>query len=383
MKKVLAVSALAFLLASCSSEEPPAAAREDDHAAQTPGRVVLSEAAVLAAQIAVEPARSERTVRAAEALEVPGQVEFDPRRVAIISPRTPGRIERLLAVEGDRVAAGQVVAYLQSSLFVTAQAEFLQATRRAKALATTPDSAGAAALTEAAARRLRLLGLPPSEIERLASTGEAGDFLPIVAPFEGSIVGSEALPGAAIEAGAPIFKLADLSVVDVVAAVPERALPSVKVGQAATILLPAYPNVRFTGHVERLHDELNPETRTVHAVIHVPNGGRNLRPGMFASVRLDVSVQVAEEEGVSVVTIPETAVVTDGEKRHVFVEIAPRTYEQREVQVRSLAPPGAGSSVGQRVGVTVGLKAGERVVVRGAFTLKSELAKASFAEEEH
>jgi multidrug efflux pump subunit AcrA (membrane-fusion protein) len=183
--------------------------------------------------------------------------------------------------------------------------------------------------------------------------------------------------------------LADLSVVDVVAEVPERSLPLVRIGQGASISIAAYPEMRFAGQVERLRDELNPETRTVRAVIHVPNSSSRLRPGMFATVRLRVAAAAvaratgATEAAATLMTILESAVVTDGDRRYVFVEVAERTYERREVQVSSLAPPGSTMPGGDRVAVRSGLVAGDRVVVSGAFILKSELAKAGLGGHGH
>lgn len=97
---------------------------------------------------------------------------------------------------------------------------------------------------------------------------------------------AQALAGAAVEAGSPLFKIADLSVVNVVAEVPERALPLLRVGERATITLAAYPTLRFERRVERLRDQLDPTTRTVKAIIHVANADPALRPGMFATVTL-------------------------------------------------------------------------------------------------
>jgi hypothetical protein len=84
-----------------------------------------------------------------------------------------------------------------------------------------------------------------------------------------------------------------------------------------------------------------------------------------------------------VVTIPDAALVTDGDARYVFVEVSPRTFERRAVEVASLVPPGSAAATGGRVMVRRGVASGERVAVRGAFTLKSELAKAALAEDEH
>ena len=364
---------------------------DDDHAGEgDAGRVVLTEAAFRTAGITVQPVTmSTESARPAIDLVVPGQVAHDPARLAVISSRVPGRLERLTVVEGDRVAAGQAVALLYSSTYLTAQSDLQQAVQRVERLAGTEDEAGARAIADAARRRLRLLGVGAGEIERLSGGGEPRTFLAITAPFSGSIVESSALAGEAVEAGQAIFRLADLTQVDVVAEVPERALPLVRVGQQATITLAAYPDDRFAGQVERLHEELNPETRTVRAVIHADNPARRLRPGMFATVELNVAesaVRVSSGGDASIgglLTIPESAVVTEGERRFVFVPVGQRTYERREVQVASLAPPGSAAPTSALVAVRGGLAANDSVVVSGAFILKSELAKGSLGEHGH
>lgn len=369
--------------ASDASADAPADEQGDEHAdehteAGDDGRVTLTEAGLRNAGIEVAEVQHVAGAAASGGLEVPGRVEFTPDRVALISPRTSGRLERLSAVEGNRVRAGQPVAYVLSPAFLTAQNDFVQAVRRAELLVGTQDEEGARALVSAARRRLQLLGAPSSVIERLQSDGEPLDLLPVVAPFTGSIVEAHALTGAAVEPGTPIFKIADLSEVDVVADVPEQVLPHLTVGQTASVRLAAYPERLLTGRIERLHDELNPETRTVEAVIHVPNPRRTLRPGMFATVSLHVPAngeRTARAASPAVLAIPATAVVTDGAARYVFVEVEPRTYERRVVETMPL-------NGGSRLAVRSGLAAGERVVTKGAFTLKSELGKAAFGDED-
>jgi multidrug efflux pump subunit AcrA (membrane-fusion protein) len=67
--------------------------------------------------------------------------------------------------------------------------------------------------------------------------------------------------------------------------------------------------------------------------------------------------------------------------RYVFVEVAPRTYERRTVDVEAAVVPGL-PQASHRVVIRTGLVAGDRVVTHGAFTLKSELTKSSFGEEQ-
>lgn len=400
---ILLSVALPLLTAACGGEsertpeaQPDAASRETAGTPDEPGhaeteearRVTLTEAAYRTAEIRTTQVRAETSPEPV-ALEVPGRVEFDPRRVAVVSSRIPGRIERLEVVEGDRVRAGRAAAWLYSPAYLTAQQDYVQARRRAVRLAGTIDQEGATALAAAARQRLALMGVAAAELDRLDAGDEPRTLLAVPAPFGGSIMESHALPGSAVEPGAPIFTLADLSVIDVVASVPERSLPLVRVGQPASVTIPAYPDMRFTGRVERLRDQLDPETRTVEAVIHVPNATRHLRPGMYATVRLaappgaSIAARTGERAGDTLLTIPESAVVTDGDERLAFVAVGPRTFERRTIEVTSLTPPGSVQPTARYVVVGSGVSAGEQVVVNGAFTLKSELAKAGLGEHGH
>lgn len=381
----------AFVLAACGGDgsgtaatadgesadehaEDEHAEEGDEHAEEESAVVTLTEAAHRTAGIETAIVE-ERSVRMALAGGViPGEVEFDPARVALISPRTSGRIERLLVVEGESVRAGQPVAEILSTEFLTAQQDFLHATRRADLLEGTADAEGAGALVDAAVRRLRLMGANEDLIEEVAREGRPRDLLPVAAPFAGRIAEAHALSGAGVEPGSPIFTLADISVVNVAADVPERSLPDLRVGQPVGVRLAAYPERRWSGRVARIKDELNRETRTATALIQVANGDGVMRPGMFATVELQAPA--ASATATTALALPASAIVTDGAERYVFVETGERSYERHDVDVVPTADP-------EWLVVRAGLTAGERVVVRGAFTLKAEQAKAAFGDHHH
>lgn len=366
-----------------STGRSPAAVEVAGKGDSVPSRVVLTAASATAAGIRTETARRADGASEGMLVEAPGQVEADPSRTAFVSPRAAGRLERLTAVVGDRVTANQTVAWVMSPAFTTAQNDFRQATRRAALLTATPDSVGARALAAAAGSRLRLFGLPEAELERLAQGGEPSALLPVTSPFEGSLVEGMTLAGASVEPGTPIFRLIDLRELDVAADVPERFLPDLHVGQRATVLLAAYPDLRLEGRVERIRDELDPTTRTIEALVHVANRDRALRPGMFAKVQLQVQAGRASRAAVAEapLVIPAAAIVSDVDQRYVFVEAGPYTYERRVIELASNDARFGGVGA-KEVVVHGGIRSGERVVVNGAFTLKSELAKAGFAEEE-
>jgi multidrug efflux pump subunit AcrA (membrane-fusion protein) len=342
--------------------------------------VVLTAAAATAAGIRTEPVRPANSSVQGTAIEAPGQVEADPSRTAFISARSGGRLERLSAVVGDRVAAGQAVGFVMSPAFLTAQNDLRQAARRAVLLAATADSAGARALAMAARTRLTQLGLQDSEVDRLAGGGNPAPLLPVTAPFEGSLVESMTLEGAALEPGTPIFRIVDLRTVNIAADVPERYLPDLHVGQRASVQLAAYPELRLDGRVERIRDELDPTTRTVEALVHVANPRRVLRPGMFATVQLQVTAQRLAGATPTFV-VPAGAIVSETDQRYVFVETTLNVYERRPVEL-ALSDTRSTGVAATEVVVRGGLVPGDRVVVEGVFVLKSELAKAGFAEEE-
>ena len=159
----------AGLMAACNrgTGDRPAATTRDSAAVAPPvmqadsamvGRVVLSAEAERTAGIAIAAARAEQAAAVAGWLTVPGQIEADPARVSLISPRVGGRLERLDAVVGQRVTAGQVVAQLYSPAWMTAQGDYQLALERAEALGHTADSTGARALAAAAKRRLIMAG---------------------------------------------------------------------------------------------------------------------------------------------------------------------------------------------------------------------------------
>jgi multidrug efflux pump subunit AcrA (membrane-fusion protein) len=301
-------------------------------------------------------------------------VEFDPSRVAVVSPRAAGRLERMSAVPGERVESGEPVAWVNSPPYVAAQSDLVQAARRALLLEGTPDEEGARALLNAARQRLLLLGGTEAEIARLLEGSDPAVLLPVRASFAGTILEALTVPGIAVEAGTPIYRIADLSEVHVMAQVPERALPEVRPGMPAEVTVLAYSGRRFAGRVTRILEELEPQTRTGRVVVRVANPGHALKAGMFATVRISGENTTGSAP---VLLVPAQAVLTEGGQRFVFVEVAPRTFQKRVVQVASLP---AGSAPSEKVAIASGLSAGEGVVVHGAIVLRSELARGSLVD---
>jgi cobalt-zinc-cadmium efflux system membrane fusion protein len=166
-----------------------------------------------------------------------------------------------------------------------------------------------------------------------------------------------------------LFHVGNLDEVWLLADVYERDLSAVKAGSAMSFTVDAYGPEVFTGRVDQVGDWLNPDSRTAEVRVVVPNADHRLKPNMFAKARLSLADGPVSEG----LALPAEAVQTVDGKPSAFVEVEPGKYAVRPVKTEPLADG--------RVQVLTGLVAGERVVIDGAFTLKSELAKSELEGE--
>lgn len=112
------------------------------------------------------------------------------------------------------------------------------------------------------------------------------------------------------------------------------------------------------------------QTRASKVIFQLPNGGRALRLGMQANVRLDAG------ERVTAMLIPREAVLEHEGKKIVYVLLSGEEFERREVII--------GDEMGNKVAVLSGLNKGERVVTQGAYQLKlQELQPADAGAHTH
>jgi multidrug efflux pump subunit AcrA (membrane-fusion protein) len=212
-----------------------------------------------------------------------------------------------------------------------------------------------------ARHRLELLGIAGPEIDAMASRGKVGDSVPIRSPSEGYVTARNVVPGAAIQAGAPLFEVADLSKVWFLADVFEQDAARLRIGQKAVLELAAYPGERFAGRVQFISPTLSASTRTLRVRLEFANktgaAGVKLRPGMYGNVALELP-------SASGLLIPSEALVDTGVNQYVFVAKAEGHFEPRLVKV--------GARAGEKVQVSAGVAEGETVVTTGNFLLDSE-----------
>ena len=284
----------------------------------------------------------------ASSIDVVGTVMLNERDIGILQARANGYVERVYArAPGDVVAAGAPIVDVLLPEWLAAQNEFLAV-----------QATGDATLTAAARQRLLLLGMPPAQIEQVATSRQPQPVQTLRAPIGGLIVELMVRQGMTVGMGMNLARINGLNTVWVEAAVPEALAGSVVQGQAAEVRLPATPGQVIRGKVSAVLAEANRDTRTLRVRVELPNPGQRLRAGMFAQVALQGAPQA------QAVTVPAESVVRTGKRAIVYLLDAPGRYRPVEVEL--------GPEVGDRIVVRKGVEAGQQVVASGQFLIDSE-----------
>ena len=191
--------------------------------------------------------------------------------------------------------------------------------------------------------------------------------LELKAPISGQVIERHGTVGEAVDKTTELFTISDLKSVWCIAEIKEKDVAAVRTGQRASIHVIAYPHRTFTGTVVLSGQEVEARTRTLEARIEMDNGDGALKPGMFADVELVTNVLD------DVLIIPDEAMQTLEDQQIVFVAANHNEFTKRVVSV--------GREHGGLAEILDGLQAGERVVTKGSFILKSELLKSELGEE--
>jgi len=219
----------------------------------------------------------------------------------------------------------------------------------------------------AAKATLYSYGLNQGDISTLLKQDVYG-LLTLRAPHAGTVVADDFRLGQHLSAGSRLMQVVDESHVWVEAKIPESLLSDIRIGQIASVT-PKGSKGNYPGTVINIHHQLDAITRTAGVRLEIQNSDDLLHPGMF------VSAEIATGSGEKTLLLPEQAIQRQGSELIVFVEEEPGHFERREVTVGKV-------NMGL-LPILTGVKAGETVVVKGAFVLASELAKAGFEVHNH
>jgi Cu(I)/Ag(I) efflux system membrane fusion protein/cobalt-zinc-cadmium efflux system membrane fusion protein len=285
-----------------------------------------------------------------------GHVTYDETRTTQVSPKFSGWIENLhVDFTGQFVEKGQPLFEIYSPELLTAQEEYLVAYRNLSRM----SGKGAQDLLASARRRLQYFDVGDEEIRAIEKSGQVRKTLTIRSPFSGFVTAKRAAEGVFVNAGTMVYRIADLSRVWVEAHVYEYELPWVAEGQDAEMTLPYQPGKVFSGKVSYVYPYLQRQTRDVVIRLDFENPDMQLKPNMYADVRIKTT---PKGEGL---VIPSEAVIRSGERNVAFVMREGGKFTPREVTLGLTLDSG-------KVQVLTGLAPGESVVTSGQFLLDSE-----------
>ncbi|NGP87696.1 efflux RND transporter periplasmic adaptor subunit [Fodinibius halophilus] len=310
----------------------------------------MTDAAVKLAEI--QTTTVERRIPKLE-VRLPGRVAADERRVSSITAQFPGRIEDLYVdFTGIFVKKGEPLATIYSPELISAQQELLEAARNKQ------TNSG---LYESTRRKLRLWGLPKSEIQRIESSGEVTDAIPIVATRSGYITKKNIDAKDYVNEGTVMYKIANFSTLWVLFDAYETDIGAIDQGDSVDFTVRSYPGKTFKAKITYVDPFINPQTRTARVRAEVDNTDGNLKPEMLA--RGIVSGTTDNQEKL---VVPKSAVMWTGKRSIVFVKQPNSevpTFEPRLVTL--------GHRAGNYYIIEEGVEEGEQVVTHGNFKLDS------------
>ncbi len=290
-------------------------------------------------------------------------VEADETRIYRVTVGTEGYVKETHDdAVGNRVARNQHLATIYSPDFIALAGGYLAANESlpasvnmARENANSTNNQGLAGL-QARADRLRNLGMSDLQIEEITRSHKLPEDVYVVSPTDGFILTRSITPGLRFERQAELYTIADLSHVWIIAEVFGRDAKTFRPGTAARVTLPE-TGESFRATVSNVLPEVDPVTRTLRLRLEADNPGFRLRPNMYVSVDLPISLP-------SGLSVPADAILDSGLSKRVFVQASEGQFESRQVEV--------GWQLGDRVQILKGLQAGDLVVSSGTFLVDSE-----------
>lgn len=316
----------------------------------------------------LEVLRSESVGEGASAsLRLPGRIVWDETRSSALRSPMPGQVSRIEAQPGQKVKAGQVIAWITSPEFGQAQAEGvrgqaeLQQARRELERTRELHAAGVASGRELDEAEAHFAGSQADHARAAAFATAYGNGnrvdqrLPLRAPIDGVLVERRMSPGMNVgpDSEQPLAVIGDPDRLWLLLDIPESLAGRLRTGMQVRV--PAADGSTLQATLQHVDDFVDSERRVVQARAELDNRNRSFKAGQY--VRAQVALP-----GQGGVSLPDAAVLLIDGKQVVFVEEGKGHYARRAVQAEEL---GDG-----RLWVREGLPAGSRVVVEGGLLLQ-------------
>jgi Cu(I)/Ag(I) efflux system membrane fusion protein/cobalt-zinc-cadmium efflux system membrane fusion protein len=291
-----------------------------------------------------------------------GRVDYNETRMTDVNTKVDGWVENLFVdFTGQVVKKGQPLLKIFSPELVAAQEEYLTTldyVRRLSKNASRDALEGGQSLLSSTRQRLLYWDITEDQITRLEKAGTVKRTMVVYSPQEGVVVHKAVFNGAHIKAGQHLYRIADLSKVWVYADIYEYELPWLRTGQAAEVELSYEPGKTFTGEVTFIYPSLEAKTRTVKVRMDFDNPSFELKPEMYANVRIHSTVAR------DALVIPSQSVIRSGERNVVVLALGEGRFKPVDVTL--------GVETNGDIEVLEGLREGDDIVVSSQFLIDSE-----------
>lgn len=290
-----------------------------------------------------------------------GFVAVDESREINVTTKVGGWVEKLYINKvGQSVKKGEKLLEIYSPEVVSAQQELLvtiESVNYKKELPNNLEDFGNQLIANII-RKLQYFDVDNSVIKEIIKTKSTKKTIPLFAMRGGVVLEKNILEGQKIEAGTKLFHIADLSILWILADVYEFELPKISLGGTAEITLPFLPGKKFYGKITFIYPTVEPQTRTAKVRIEIPNPSMQIKPGMYANVKL------YGKKLKDVLVIPEDAVIRSGTNDIVLVSLGSGKFLAKEVKL--------GIYSEGFYQVLEGLEEGTEVVTSAQFLIDSE-----------
>lgn len=318
-------------------------------------------------------------------LEAPAEIRFDETRISLLTSSIPVTVIRWLAEPGQKIKEGEALAILESPAMANLQAEYIKAQaenlvrqqefnrltsmhdRDLISAADLESAEGQSRVAQAhlagAEGLLRAAGFADIDMDELAKKQKVSPRYLLRAPRTGLLVERRASLGEQLQEGTSLAIVGDPGALWIEAQVREMDLREIHEGQPVEFSADGLALDRVGGSVIWVAQYLDPHTRSATVRAKITSAPGTLRANLFGRARFHAGASNG------VVVIPKDAVQWEGCCNVVFVQEAPDRYRPRKVAIER------GDNGHYRV--TSGLEAGEPIVVKGSYLLKTELKKSS------
>jgi membrane fusion protein, heavy metal efflux system len=289
-----------------------------------------------------------------------GKVQAAEDKLISIFPLVSGIASAVNIQQGDQVKKGQLLAMLQSPEMAgfakdaAVSKANLSNAKRAMELAGDLYKSGLSSLKELEQLRgeYQKALAEDEKIQAVLQVNRSGgkQGYELRTPISGFVVEKNITSGTQVRSdnNQSLFTIADLSIVYVIVNIYESDIASIHPGDKVSITTLSYPDRVFEGKIEKIYDELDPDSRVMKARVSITNPDFILKPGMFANV------EVNSRQGNELPCINANDLVFDRDRSHVLIMEAGDNVRIQPVQL--------GKRIEDKVFVLAGLKAGDRVI---------------------